>query len=68
MLAKNVPLRRSRYQQLAEFERDRVIRLREGGLSFRNVTEKLDRNVFSVHDCWKQWSRDGTASRRPGSG
>ncbi|GBM29151.1 hypothetical protein AVEN_97429-1 [Araneus ventricosus] len=24
--------------------------------------------VSTVHDCWQQWSREGTASRRPGSG
>lgn len=60
--------RRSHYQQLTEFERGRVIGLREGGFSFRDIAERLGRNVSTVHDCWVQWSRDGTASRRPGSG
>ncbi|GBO44810.1 hypothetical protein AVEN_275372-1, partial [Araneus ventricosus] len=42
--------------------------LREGGFSFRDIAERFGRNVSTVHDCWHQWSRDGTASRRPGSG
>ncbi|GFW29681.1 HTH_Tnp_Tc3_2 domain-containing protein [Trichonephila clavipes] len=46
--------------KLTEFKRGRVIRLQEGGFSFRDIA--------TVHDFWKQGSRDGTASRRPGSG
>ena len=66
----SMPLRRQRrqYQQLNEFERGRVIGLREGGLSFRAIAERLGRNVSTVHACWRQWSREGTMSRRPGSG
>ncbi|GBN61047.1 hypothetical protein AVEN_131411-1 [Araneus ventricosus] len=60
--------RRSHYQQLTEFERGRVVGLREGGFSFSDIAERLGRNVSTVHDCWQQWSREGTASRRPGSG
>ncbi|GBM00436.1 hypothetical protein AVEN_179241-1 [Araneus ventricosus] len=60
--------RRSHYQQLTEFERGRVVGLREGGFSFRDIAERLGRNVSTVHDCWQQWSREDTASRRPDSG
>ncbi|GBM55258.1 hypothetical protein AVEN_18079-1 [Araneus ventricosus] len=60
--------RRSHYQQPTEFERGRVVGLREGGFSFRDIAERLGRNVSTVHDCWQQWSKEGTASRRPGSG
>ena len=65
-----MPLRRQRrqYQQLTEFERGRVIGLREGGLSYRDIAARLGRNVSTVHACWRQWSREGTMSRRPGSG
>ncbi|GBM76208.1 hypothetical protein AVEN_55044-1 [Araneus ventricosus] len=65
-----MPLRRRRnhYQQLTEFERGRVVGLREGGFSFRDIAERLGRNVSTVHDCWQQWSREGTDSRRLGSG
>ncbi|GBO43335.1 hypothetical protein AVEN_257290-1 [Araneus ventricosus] len=57
--------RRSHYEQLTEFERGRVVGLREGGFSFRDIAERLGRNVSTVHDCWQQWSREGNASRRP---
>ncbi|GFX50823.1 uncharacterized protein TNCV_2724061 [Trichonephila clavipes] len=52
---------------IIEFERGRIIELQEGGFSFRDVAEKLGRNVSTVHNFWQQWSRDGTSSRRPGS-
>ncbi|GBM14934.1 hypothetical protein AVEN_77330-1 [Araneus ventricosus] len=60
--------RRSHYQQFTEFERGRVVGLRESGFSFRDIAERLGRNVSTVHDCWQQWSREGNVSRRPGSG
>ncbi|GBO24776.1 hypothetical protein AVEN_88794-1 [Araneus ventricosus] len=60
--------RRSHYQQLTEFEKGRVVGQREGGFSSRDIAERLSRNVSTVHDCWQQWSRECTASRRPGSG
>ncbi|GBN76927.1 hypothetical protein AVEN_200071-1 [Araneus ventricosus] len=65
-----MPLRRRRcdYQQLTEFERYRVVGIREGGFSFRDVSERIGRNVSTVHDFWQQWSREGTASSRKGSG
>ncbi|GFW62736.1 uncharacterized protein TNCV_2624991 [Trichonephila clavipes] len=44
------------------------MRLREGGFSFRDIAERLGRNVSTVHDCWEQWSKDNTAGSRPGSG
>ncbi|GFX33962.1 transposable element Tcb1 transposase [Trichonephila clavipes] len=49
----------SHYQQLTEFERDRVIGLREGGFSFCDIAERLGWNVSTVFDCWEQWSIDG---------
>ncbi|GBO38397.1 hypothetical protein AVEN_224615-1 [Araneus ventricosus] len=55
-------------QRLTEFERGRVVELREGGFSFRDVAERLGRNVSTVHDCWQKYSREGTASRIPVSG
>ncbi|GBM52630.1 hypothetical protein AVEN_16743-1 [Araneus ventricosus] len=58
--------RRSHYQQLTEFERGRAVGLREGGFSFRDIAERLGRNVYTVHDYWQQWSREGQLrARRP---
>ncbi|GFU56124.1 transposable element Tc1 transposase, partial [Trichonephila clavipes] len=56
--------RKSHYEQLTEYERGRVIGLREGGFSFRNISGILGWNVSSKHDCCEQRSSDGTASRR----
>ncbi|GFV15498.1 uncharacterized protein TNCV_4835241 [Trichonephila clavipes] len=42
---------RSHYQQLPEFERGRVIELRGGRFSFRNIAKRLGRNVSIEHDC-----------------
>ncbi|GFX66295.1 hypothetical protein TNCV_342691 [Trichonephila clavipes] len=55
-----MPLRRRRspYQQLAEFEPNRAIRLRECGFSFRDILRK-----DTVHDCWEKLSWDDTAVR-----
>ncbi|GBN89135.1 hypothetical protein AVEN_139503-1 [Araneus ventricosus] len=53
---------------LTEFERRRVVGLREGGFSFRYIAERLGRKVSTVNDCWQQWSGEDTASRRSGSG
>ncbi|GFX88502.1 transposable element Tc1 transposase [Trichonephila clavipes] len=53
--------RRSHYQQITEFEQGHVIELRESGF-------RVGRNVSTVFNCWEQWSRYVTASRRPGSG
>ncbi|GFX41912.1 transposable element Tc1 transposase [Trichonephila clavipes] len=52
---------------LIEFERSRVIELREGGFSFHDIAERLDWKASIVHDCWEQWSRNGTTPRRLGS-
>ncbi|GFU02838.1 uncharacterized protein TNCV_3480561 [Trichonephila clavipes] len=64
MLDKNVfkKTKKPIYQQLNEFEQGRVIRLQGGGFTFRDISEKLGRNVFSMYGCWRHWTRD--ASRR----
>ncbi|GFV30201.1 uncharacterized protein TNCV_96781 [Trichonephila clavipes] len=59
--------RKSYYEQLTEFEPGHVIGLREGGFSFRDIVERFGWNVSTMHDCWEQWSRDSTASKRPDS-
>ncbi|GFV93614.1 uncharacterized protein TNCV_1989261 [Trichonephila clavipes] len=69
MLAKNAFKKTKRPLSTAtKFERGRVIGLREGGLSSRDIAKRLGQNVSTAYDCWEQSSRDGTASRKPGSG
>ena len=60
--------RRSRYQQLTEFERVSYNKAKRRGISSLDIAEKFDRDISTVHVCCKQWSREGTFSRRPGSG
>ncbi|GFU89537.1 transposable element Tc1 transposase [Trichonephila clavipes] len=52
---------------LTKFERGHVIWLQESGFSFCDIAKRFCQNVSTVHDSWEQWSRDGTASRRPGT-
>ncbi|GFT13965.1 uncharacterized protein TNCV_2615971 [Trichonephila clavipes] len=66
MLVKNVFKKTKK--PLSTAQRGRVIGLQEGGFSFPDIAERLDQNISAVRDCWEQWSRHGTASRRPSSG
>ncbi|GFY32946.1 uncharacterized protein TNCV_2876951 [Trichonephila clavipes] len=58
----------SREVLLTKFEQGRVLGLPEGGFSFCDIAERHGQNISTEYDCWKQWSRDGAASKRPGSG
>ncbi|GFU56482.1 HTH_Tnp_Tc3_2 domain-containing protein [Trichonephila clavipes] len=58
---------RSQSEIQGDLHRGTAIGLIEGGFSFLDRGERLGRNISTVNDCWEQWSRDGTASRRPGS-
>ncbi|GFU96771.1 uncharacterized protein TNCV_2193481 [Trichonephila clavipes] len=51
-------------RKLTEFEEGRVLGLREGGFSLSDNTKRFHRNVSTVYDSWKQWSRDGTALKQ----
>ncbi|GFT84729.1 transposable element Tcb2 transposase [Trichonephila clavipes] len=65
-----MPLRRFRrqYEQLLQFERGRIIGMREAGWSARQVACQLGRSDCVVRRCWDQWIRDMSFTRRPGSG
>ncbi|GFX46492.1 hypothetical protein TNCV_4549311 [Trichonephila clavipes] len=53
--------RRSHYQQLPEFERGHIIRIKNGEFSFHRVSKRLGRNVSPVQD---GWPGKGSISRR----
>ncbi len=59
---------RAPYVQLSEFERGRIVGLREGGMSFRDIAERVGREPSTVHQCWTQWVEEGSHTRRPGTG
>lgn len=54
--------------QLCKFETIQLIRLQKDGFSVGDIVETVGRNISSVYDCSQQSSREGTASRKSGSG
>ncbi|GFU30296.1 HTH_Tnp_Tc3_2 domain-containing protein [Trichonephila clavipes] len=52
-----MPLRRNRrqYEQLTDFNRGRIIGLREAGWSYRRIGRHLGRSDMVVARCWQQW-------------
>ncbi|GFV91816.1 HTH_Tnp_Tc3_2 domain-containing protein [Trichonephila clavipes] len=65
-----MPLRRNRrqYEQLTDFDRGRIISLREAGWSNRRIGRHLGRSDMVVAWCWQQWITEGRVYRRGGSG
>ncbi|GFX45982.1 HTH_Tnp_Tc3_2 domain-containing protein [Trichonephila clavipes] len=56
-----MPLRRNRrqYEQLTDFDRGRIIGLREAGWSNRRIGRHLGRSDMVVARCWQQWIPEG---------
>ncbi|GFY32825.1 transposable element Tcb1 transposase [Trichonephila clavipes] len=65
-----MPLRRNRrqYEQLTDFDRSRIISLREAGWLNRRIGRHLGRSDMVVARCWQQWITEGRVYRRKGSG
>ncbi|GFX08367.1 transposable element Tcb1 transposase [Trichonephila clavipes] len=65
-----MPLRRNRrqYEQLTDFDRGRIIGLREAGWSNRRIGRHLGWSDMVVARCWQQWITEGRVYRRGGSG
>ncbi|GFW42730.1 transposable element Tcb1 transposase [Trichonephila clavipes] len=65
-----MPLRRNRrqYEQLTDFDKGRIIGLREAGWSNRRIGRHLGRSDMVVARCWQQWITEGRVYRRGGSG
>ncbi|GFW50191.1 transposable element Tcb2 transposase [Trichonephila clavipes] len=65
-----MPLRRNRrqYEQLTDFDRGRIIGLREAGWWNRRIGRHLGRSDMVVARCWQQWITEGRVYRRGGSG
>ncbi|GFU72053.1 transposable element Tcb1 transposase [Trichonephila clavipes] len=65
-----MPLRRNRrqYEQLTDFDRGRIIGLREAGWSNRRIGRHLGQSDMVVARCWQQWITEGRVYRRRGSG
>lgn len=52
------------YRQLSEFERGRIIGLREAGLSFREIANRTNRNPTTVMRCCQAWFDNAQNRRR----
>ncbi|GFT96531.1 transposable element Tcb2 transposase [Trichonephila clavipes] len=65
-----MPLRRNwrQYEQLTDFDRGRIMGLREAGWSNRRIGRHLGRSDMVVARCWQQWITEGRVYRRGGSG
>ncbi|GFV83859.1 transposable element Tc1 transposase [Trichonephila clavipes] len=65
-----MPLRRNwrQYEQLTDFDRGRIIGLREAGWSNRRIGRHLGRSDMVVARCWQQWITEGRVYRRGGPG
>ncbi|GFW69569.1 transposable element Tcb2 transposase [Trichonephila clavipes] len=63
-----MPLRSNRrqYEQLTDFDRGRIIGLREAGWSNRRIGRHLGRSDMVVARCWQQWITEGRVYRRGG--
>lgn len=59
---------RGNYHQLSEFDRGRIVGLREGGFSFREIANRLNRNQSTIIRCYQAWTREGQERRRRGTG
>ncbi|GFW42684.1 transposable element Tc1 transposase [Trichonephila clavipes] len=65
-----MPPRRNKgkFQQLTEFERGRIIVLRERGFSYRAIGARVQRNSSTVKRVWNQWTGEHRTTRKTGSG
>ncbi|GFX43225.1 transposable element Tc1 transposase [Trichonephila clavipes] len=59
---------RKNFSQLSEFDRGLIIGMKTAVWSTRRVAGQVDRPECAVRNCWKQWTREGTHSRKTGSG
>ncbi|GFV12824.1 transposable element Tc1 transposase [Trichonephila clavipes] len=64
-----MPVRRNRrqYEQLTDFDRGRIIGLREAGWSNRRIGRHLGQDDMVVARCWQQWITEGRVYRRGGT-
>ncbi|GFV49335.1 transposable element Tcb2 transposase [Trichonephila clavipes] len=57
-----------KFEQISEFERGRIVGLREAGLSYRAVAARVQRNSSTIIRVSKQWTDEGRTARKSGSG
>ncbi|GFV06879.1 transposable element Tc1 transposase [Trichonephila clavipes] len=60
------PTQGAKFEQISEFERGRIVGLREAGLSYRAVAARVQRNSSTIMRVSKQWTDEGRTARNPG--
>ncbi|GFW97191.1 HTH_Tnp_Tc3_2 domain-containing protein [Trichonephila clavipes] len=59
---------RRHLSQLSEFEIGLIIGMKTAGWLARSVAVQVNRSECAVRNCWEQWTREGTHTRKTGSG
>ncbi|GFX46395.1 HTH_Tnp_Tc3_2 domain-containing protein [Trichonephila clavipes] len=59
---------RAHYKQLSEFERDRIIGLKEAGWANWRIARHMGRSGAAIRRCWKEWVDSGRFQSHDGSG
>ncbi|GFX74993.1 uncharacterized protein TNCV_1845651 [Trichonephila clavipes] len=64
-----MPPRRNmeKFHQLTEFERGRIIGLREEEFSYHTIGARGQRKSFTAMRVWKQWTNEHRTTRKTGS-
>ncbi|GFX33316.1 transposable element Tcb1 transposase [Trichonephila clavipes] len=55
---------RSAFDQVSEFDRGRIVAYRDCGLSFREISSRVGRNLTTVMRIYDRWMQEGTTDRR----
>ncbi|GFY23553.1 transposable element Tc1 transposase [Trichonephila clavipes] len=65
-----MPRRRkgAKFEQISEFERDRIVGLHEAGMSYHAVAARVQRNSSTIMRVSKQWTDEGRTAWKSGSG
>ncbi|GFU57799.1 uncharacterized protein TNCV_1281471 [Trichonephila clavipes] len=59
---------KEKFRQLAEFERGRIIGLRDGGFSYHVIGARVQQKRSTVMRVWKQWTDEHRTTRKSCSG
>ncbi|GFX10106.1 HTH_38 domain-containing protein [Trichonephila clavipes] len=54
---------RSAFDQVSEFDRERIVAYRDSGLSFRKIGSRVGRNQTTVMRICDRWMQEGTTDR-----
>ena len=58
---------RAHYKQISEFDRGRIIGLKEAGWTNRRIARHLSRSDATIRRCWQGWIENGRVQRQDGS-